>query len=191
MKALGSYEVLGGTLDDAAGETFDKVARLLGLSYPGGPAIERYALKGDENRFSFPRPLIQKPGFDFSFSGLKTAVLRTVEELGDLSDQDKYDIAASFQKAVAMVFKNRLKRALDYITQIDHVVIAGGVAANQYLRGHLEEIVAQYQKCFVAPPLKYCTDNGAMVAWAGLEYFQSGHQDPLTFKPRPRWPLGT
>lgn len=190
VKALGVYEVLGGTLDDAAGETFDKVARLMGLPYPGGPAIEKTALMGDENRFKFPRPLLQKPGFDFSFSGLKTSVLRTVEGLGDLSCQDKSDIAASFQKAVADVFKNRLKRALDHLPHIEHVVIAGGVAANQYLRGHLEEIVAQHQKSFVAPPLQYCTDNGAMVAWAGLEHFQTGHQDPLTFKPRPRWPLG-
>ena len=190
VKALGEYHVLGSTLDDAAGESFDKVARLLGLAYPGGPAVEECALRGDEARFAFPRPLIQKPGFDFSFSGLKTSVLREVEKLGELSEQDKCDIAASFQKAVAEVFKNRLKRALAQIADVDDVVIAGGVAANKYLRMHLEEIVTRHGKRFVAPPLEYCTDNGAMVAWAGLEHFQAGYQDPLDFMPRPRWPLG-
>lgn len=190
VKDLGVYDILGSTMDDAAGECFDKVARLLGLPYPGGPAIEKIALKGDAKRFDFPRPLIQKPGYDFSFSGLKTAVLREVQALGELQEQDKADIAASFQKAVAGVFVHRLRRALENITDYEHVVIAGGVAANQYIRGHLEELVASKGKQFVAPPMQYCTDNGAMVAWAGLERFQRGLTDPLTFQPRPRWPLG-
>jgi N6-L-threonylcarbamoyladenine synthase len=191
VKHLGVYEILGGTLDDAVGETFDKVARLLGLPYPGGPAVEHCALTGDETRFSFPRPLLAQKNYDFSFSGLKTAVLREVEKQGSSLEENKPHIAASFQKAVADIFLNRLDRAMTTLPHLKTVVIAGGVAANQYLQGHLQALVASKDKRLVAPPLKYCTDNGAMVAWAGLEHWRLGHQDPLTFAPRPRWPLGS
>ncbi len=190
VKDLGNYEVLSTTIDDAAGETFDKVARLLGFPYPGGPAVEQCALGGNAKRFPFPRPLLNKSGLDFSFSGLKTAVLRTVESFkGPLQEQDKKDIAASFQQAVSDVFVDRLSKALEAVPTIKDVVIAGGVGANQFLRHQLQTLVESKEKRFIAPPLKYCTDNGAMVAWAGLERFQQGHTDPLTFAPRPRWPL--
>lgn len=191
VKDLGEYEILSTTIDDAAGETFDKVARLLGLSYPGGPEIEHCAIGGNIKRFPFPRPLLNKSGLDFSFSGLKTAVLRTVESFKEtLEDQDKKDIAASFQQAVSDVFVDRLSKALGILPNIKDVVIAGGVAANQFLRYQLQTVVESKGTRFIAPPLKYCTDNGAMVAWAGLERFQRGYTDPLTFAPRPRWPLG-
>jgi N6-L-threonylcarbamoyladenine synthase len=191
VKDLGQYEILSTTIDDAAGETFDKVARLLGFPYPGGPAVEQCALGGNEKRFAFPRPLLGKPGNNFSFSGLKTAVLREFERFdGPLQPQDKQDIAASFQQAVSDVFINRLSKALERLPSIQDVVIAGGVAANQFLRHNLQTLVASKGKRFIAPPLKYCTDNGAMVAWAALEHFQRGHSNPLTFAPRPRWGLG-
>ncbi len=190
VKALGVYQVLGGTLDDAAGETFDKVARLLGLPYPGGPEVERCALEGDENRFQFPRPLLHQKGYNFSFSGLKTAVLREVQNQGAHLDGNKSHIAASFQKAVVDVFVSRLASAMDDFPDLDTVVVAGGVAANQHIRDHLKKLVESKNKRLVVPPLKYCTDNGAMVAWAGLEHFQQGASHSLTFAPRPRWPLG-
>lgn len=194
VKNLGSYQILGTTLDDAAGETFDKVARLLGLPYPGGPAIEILAQRGNPYRFNFPRPLLHKEGYNFSFSGLKTAVLRAVEGLDNPTEQDRKDIAASFQQAVSDIFTTRINQVLTQETSILHtisdVVIAGGVAANHFLRNHLKETVQAYGKRFVAPPLTYCTDNGAMVAWAGVEHFLQGHVDSLTFSPRPRWPLG-
>ena len=190
VKGLGAYHILGSTLDDAAGECFDKAARLLGFDYPGGPAIERAAKQGDPKRFDFPRPLCHKPGYDFSFSGLKTAVLREVEKFSSLQEQDRYDLAASFQQAVFDVFANRLSHVLKSDLTFDHVVIAGGVAANQFIGQGLKTLVERKGRSFVVPPLKYCTDNGAMVAWAGVERFQAGFQDPLTFKPRPRWPLG-
>jgi len=190
VKALGVYTILGGTLDDAAGETFDKVARLLGLPYPGGPEVEKCALTGDENRFLFPRPLLHQKGYNFSFSGLKTAVLREVQNQGTHLDENKNHIAASFQKAVTDVFLGRLASAMDEFSNLDTVVVAGGVAANQYIRDHLKRLVELKGKRLMVPPLKYCTDNGAMVAWAGLEHFQQGARDPLTFAPRPRWPLG-
>jgi len=190
VKELGRYDVLGSTLDDAAGETFDKVARLLGLPYPGGPAVEQCALTGDENQFHFPRPLLNQEGYNFSFSGLKTAVLREVQKHEALSNEIKSHIAASFQKAVADVFLNRLAHAFEGFPSLDTVVVAGGVAANQFIKNRLQRFVESKGKRLVVPPLKYCTDNGAMVAWAGLERFQQGFEDPLTFSPRPRWPLG-
>jgi N6-L-threonylcarbamoyladenine synthase len=190
VKALGVYEILGGTLDDAAGETFDKVARLLGLPYPGGPEVEKCALGGDENRFQFPRPLIHQKEYNFSFSGLKTAVLREVQAQGAHLKENKAHIAASFQKAVVDVFVSKLASAMEGFSILDTVVVAGGVAANQYIRDHLKRLVESKGKRLVVPPLKYCTDNGAMVAWAGLEHFMAGKRDPLTFAPRPRWPLG-
>lgn len=192
VKDLGDYNILSTTIDDAAGETFDKVARLLNFPYPGGPAVERCALQGNPHRFQFPRPLLNKSSSDFSFSGLKTAVLRTVEGFNSsLEEQDKKDIAASFQQAVRDIFAHRLLKALEALPPIKDVVIAGGVAANQFLRNQLKTLIESKSKRFIAPPLKYCTDNGAMVAWAGLERFQRGFQDPLNFSPRPRWPLYT
>ncbi|MEM9320112.1 MAG: tRNA (adenosine(37)-N6)-threonylcarbamoyltransferase complex transferase subunit TsaD [Pseudomonadota bacterium] len=182
---------LGGTIDDAPGEAFDKAARLLGLEQPGGPAIEVAAKAGDPRRFALPRPLLDRPGCDTSFSGLKTAILRTrddlVTESGGLRTQDVADLAASFQLAVADVLAAKTARALEVAGKITGFAVAGGVAANQTLRGALREVAAGLP--FLAPPLALCTDNGAMIAYAGLETFVAGRRDDLTFAARPRWPL--
>ncbi len=191
---VGKYTRLGTTIDDAVGEAFDKTAKLLGLGYPGGPLLERAAATGDATRFDLPRPMIGKPGCDFSFSGLKTSVRRAVEKLdGDLSDRNVADLAASFQRAVAETLVARTKNAIglarDAAPGLSHIVVAGGVAANQTIGDALRTLAADQGLAFVAPPPKLCTDNGAMIAWAGLEKFCLGHTDPLDFKARPRWPL--
>jgi N6-L-threonylcarbamoyladenine synthase len=195
----GNYQRLGTTIDDAVGEAFDKTAKLLGLDYPGGPAVEKAALDGDPDRFAFPKPLLNKPGCDFSFSGLKTAVRRTAEacvaERGALYADDRADICASFQRTVSACLTNRVTRAAalfkEKAGQGTHpFVVAGGVAANQILRTDLSDCVSDLGFTFHAPPLSLCTDNGAMIAWAGLERFQ---QDPTindhAMSPRARWPL--
>ncbi len=190
IEKLGHYKLLGQTLDDALGECFDKVGKLLDLSYPAGPKIEQYATNGDPGRFLFPRPLQHKPGYDFSFSGLKTAVRTTVRELGTLTAQDQSDVAASFQAAAGDVLEQRVSRAITGAPHIQHFVIAGGVAANMYLRSRLNILISQTNgMVFTAPPIHLCTDNGAMIAWAGLEHLQIGNVSPLDFPPRPRWPL--
>ncbi len=184
---------IGGTIDDAPGEAFDKVAKLLGLPQPGGPAVEREALKGDFLRFKFPRPLMDRPNADMSFSGLKTAVLRTrdalVAEQGGLSEQDRSDICASFQDAVRDVIVQKLYRALEGQFDLTGVAVAGGVAANKRLRLALEDVCETMDVLFVAPPLDLCTDNAAMIAYAGLELFQLGRRDGMDLVARPRWPL--
>ncbi len=190
VKGVGSYTELGGTIDDAAGEAFDKVAKLLDLGYPGGPAVEKAAEKGDPKAYKFPRSLCQKPGCDFSFSGLKTAVLREVEKLSEVSDQNKFDMAASFQQAVIDIIINRCANALD-MQPSPYLVVAGGVAANKGIREGLENLALKKGIKFVAPPLNLCTDNGAMIAWAGMEKFLLGKHDSLDFSPRPRWPLSS
>lgn len=196
---VGNYQRLGTTIDDAVGEAFDKTAKLLGLDYPGGPAVEQDALKGDENRFAFPKPLLNKPGCDFSFSGLKTAVRRTAEacaeERGGLHRDDRADICASFQKTVATCLAHRLKRAMVLFrekagTGSLPLVVAGGVAANKYLRAKLSAAAQEEGFTFHAPPLDLCTDNGAMIAWAGLERFIVDPSiDDHEMAPRARWPL--
>lgn len=195
VEDVGRYRRLGTTIDDALGEAFDKSAKMLGLGYPGGPAVEVRARAGDPGRFDLPRPLRGRDGCDFSFSGLKTKVRQTIEDLppGDLQDQDVADLCASFQAAAGDVLADRCAHALDtFLARHPDggpLVVAGGVAANAYLRGRLQDLAADRGVPFAAPPLDLCTDNGAMVAWAGLERLRRGDTDPLDFKPRPRWPL--
>ncbi|MRG70967.1 tRNA (adenosine(37)-N6)-threonylcarbamoyltransferase complex transferase subunit TsaD [Alphaproteobacteria bacterium HT1-32] len=191
-EAVGQYRRLGATIDDAAGEAFDKTAKLLGLGYPGGPAVEAAARNGDPDRYPLPRPMVGRPDCDFSFSGLKTAVRRLVDGFGTdgPTERDRADICASFQAAAGDVLVDRCRRAtqrfLDLHPEGRHLVVAGGVAANRYLRARLEAAVSLE---LVAPPLALCTDNGAMVAWAGLERYRLGMTDDFTFAARPRWPL--
>lgn len=188
---------LGGTIDDAPGEAFDKTARLLGLAQPGGPAVEQTAKTGDATRFKFPRPLMNRPGCDMSFSGLKTAILRArdalVAEKGGITLQDRADICAGFQAAVRDVLVGKTVRALDlYLASIPAepaLAVAGGVAANMAIRGGLETLCATRDVRFLAPPLRLCTDNAAMIAWAGLELFRNGQRDGMDLTARPRWPL--
>lgn len=191
---VGQYRRLGTTIDDAAGEAFDKVAKMVGLGYPGGPLVQKAADRGDPNRFALPRPMKGKPGCDFSFSGLKNAVRLLVETLAQpLSEQDAADVCAAFQTAVADSIGDRTRRALAQFRQDwpqgRHVVVAGGVAANTALRAMLEKVAAEAGLTFLAPPLGLCTDNAAMIAWAGIERFRLGLTDSLDFAPRPRWPL--
>ena len=196
-KGVDEFSRLGGTIDDAPGEAFDKTAKLLGLPQPGGPAVEVEARKGDAKRFPLPRPLLDRPGCDMSFSGLKTALLRTrdklVAEHGGLRQRDRADLCASFQTAVSDVLAEKTRRALALYQELSPaeptLAVAGGVAANQQLRAVLETVCADNNTTFTAPPLALCTDNAAMIAWAGLEQFRAGHRDDLTLSARPRWPL--
>ena len=188
VRGPGDFTRLGTTIDDAAGECFDKTAKLLGLGFPGGPAVEKAAAGGDPKRFALPRPMWRKPGCDFSFSGLKTAVRQTVEKLPAGDRQAVADLCASFQRTVGDVFADRCTNALGLAPSAT-LVVAGGVAANVYLRGRLEEVAASHGATLVAPPVRLCTDNGAMIAWAGAERLRLGQVDTLDFRPRPRWPL--
>ncbi|WP_439122180.1 tRNA (adenosine(37)-N6)-threonylcarbamoyltransferase complex transferase subunit TsaD [Marivita sp.] len=184
---------LGSTIDDAPGEAFDKTARLLGLAQPGGPSVEKHALKGDEKRFAFPRPLLERPGCDLSFSGLKTALLRQRDQLvtdqGGLHQQDVNDLCAGFQAAIRDVLVEKSRRALALSSGITGFSVAGGVAANTSLRGALETLSTTRNIPFVAPPLALCTDNAAMIAFAGAEKYAVDGADDLTLTARPRWPL--
>lgn len=189
-RQLGHYEILGKTIDDAMGEAFDKIAQLLELDYPGGPAIEKLARLGNPDRFALPMPLKGKPGCDLSFSGLKTAVRQLIEHQDLKTDTDKADIAASFQKTITETLCSRLGNCLQlHGESIHHLVVAGGVAANQYLREKLEKVANDYQKRLVTPPPELCTDNAAMIAWAGCERLKAGYTSALDFAPRPRWPI--
>lgn len=195
VSGIGDYRRLGTTIDDAVGEAFDKTAKLLGLGYPGGPLLEQAALDGDPARFGLPRPMAGRPGCDFSFSGLKTAVRQTIHGLppGALADRDVSDIAASFQQAAADSLADRTGRAIGMFRERHPtggaLVVAGGVAANKVLRSRLTALAERAELPFVAPPPPLCTDNAAMIAWAGLERLKLGLVDPLDFAPRPRWPL--
>lgn len=192
-----NFTRLGGTIDDAPGEAFDKVARLLGLAQPGGPAIEKAAQSGAADRFKLPRPLLDRPGCDLSFSGLKTAVLRARDELvsekGGLTVQDQSDLSASFQAAVVDVLALKSERAMAVYIDEKPVqptfCVAGGVAANQAIRTSLETVSNRFKTAFVAPPLALCTDNAAMIAYAALELMETAAPDGLTLAARPRWPL--
>jgi N6-L-threonylcarbamoyladenine synthase len=188
VRGPGDFTRLGTTIDDAAGECFDKTAKLLGLGFPGGPAVEKAAVGGDPKRFALPRPMWRKPGCDFSFSGLKTAVRLAVEKLPPGDPQAIADLCASFQRTVGDVFADRCTHALALAPSAT-LVVAGGVAANAYLRSRLEEVAAVHGATLVAPPVRLCTDNGAMIAWAGAERLRLGQVDALDFRPRPRWPL--
>ena len=194
VRGVGDYERWGTTIDDALGEAFDKVAKLLSLGHPGGPAVEAIAKKGDPQRFKFPRPLLREERLDFSFSGLKTAVRLQAEALAPLSDQDVADIAASFQETVAVIVETRSRQALEQFSrtfpgQPMRLVVAGGVAANQRIADYLEQLCSKAAAELIVPPIALCTDNGAMVAWAGAERFALGAEDGLEFVARPRWPL--
>ena len=188
---------LGGTIDDAPGEAFDKTARLLGLPQPGGPAVQQAAETGDEGRFAFPRPLLDRPGCDMSFSGLKTALLRQRDALiadqGGLYRQDVADLAAGFQAAVRDVLVEKTRRALAlYLAEAPAhpaLAVAGGVAANAPLRAGLETLCAESRVRFTAPPLALCTDNAAMIAYAGGALWQMGVRHDMGLSARPRWPL--
>jgi N6-L-threonylcarbamoyladenine synthase len=196
VRGAQDFTRLGGTNDDAPGEAFDKTARLLALPQPGGPAVEAEAAKGDANHFRMPRPLLDRPGCDMSFSGLKTAVLRARDQVmqgNQLRAQDRSDLCAGFQAAVVDVLAEKTRRALvvylDETPNVPILAVAGGVAANGAIRGGLETVCAEMGVGFVAPPLALCTDNGAMIAYAGLERFASGAQDGFDLPARPRWPL--
>lgn len=218
VNGLGNYKKLGETIDDALGESFDKVAQMLNLSYPGGPEIENLAKIGNARRFKFSKPLIdnknEKHNFDFSFSGLKTAVRREIEKLKkdsainnqndiEITMQDKADICASFQKTVSDILINRLENVINFNNQklpievlqtgftspIQKLVIAGGVASNRYIFSNIEIWAKKHDIKVFTPPLKLCTDNAAMIAWVGVEKLTAGKIDNLNFKPRARWDL--
>jgi N6-L-threonylcarbamoyladenine synthase len=191
------FSRLGGTIDDAPGEAFDKTARLLGLQQPGGPSVEKEAMDGDPDRFRFPRPLLDRPDCNLSFSGLKTALLRQRNEIvadkGGLTRQDRCDLCAGFQQAVADVLAEKTRRAL-VIFQSEFparsiLAVAGGVAANSCIRHSLESVCRSADAQFLAPPLALCTDNAAMIANAGLELYRAGVTDDFSLQAHPRWPL--
>ena len=193
VAGVGRYRRLGTTLDDAAGEAFDKGAKLLGLGYPGGPAIEVAARGGDASRIALPRPMKGRTGCDFSFAGLKTALRERVDAQRELSASFRADAAAALQQAIGDCLVDRTANALaqfrDLFPEGRTLVIAGGVAANQALRQRLADEAARQDFAFLAPPPRLCTDNAAMIAWAGIERLKLGLTDRLDFAPRPRWPL--
>ena len=195
VENIGVYRLIGESLDDAAGEAFDKVAKMLGLPYPGGPHVARLAESGTPGRFTFPRPMTNRPGLDFSFSGLKTYTLNSILELLDgntdtqnLDQQSKADIAHAFQEAVVDTMRIKCHRALQQ-TGLDTLVIAGGVSANQRLRQVLADLAEKNSYQVYYPKLQYCTDNGAMIAYAGCQRLLAGQQDDLTILAKPRWAL--
>ncbi|MEO8669541.1 MAG: tRNA (adenosine(37)-N6)-threonylcarbamoyltransferase complex transferase subunit TsaD [Bauldia sp.] len=198
VDGVGAYRRIGTTIDDALGESFDKAAKLLGLAYPGGPEIERLAEAGDPKRFALPRPLLGRPGADFSFSGLKTALRLAAEAAAPLSARDVADLAAAFQAAVTDVVADRTRHAMAAFRAMHGsadkgmppaLVIAGGVAANRAIRTALTKLATANGFRLVAPPIRLCSDNAVMIAWAGAERLALGLADPLDFAARPRWPL--
>lgn len=193
VESLGKYNLLGTTLDDAIGEAFDKVAKMLGLGYPGGPVIERRAKDGDPLKYQFPKSMIDSKDCSMSFSGLKTAVLRCVQSHGALSEQDINNICASFQYTVTAILKKKVGIALEQLKlegkTVNSFVISGGVAANLYICSALREFCEEGNIELFSPPINLCGDNAAMIAWAGIERFKHGHKDNIDFKPRSRWPL--
>jgi N6-L-threonylcarbamoyladenine synthase len=194
VEGVGEYTRLGTTIDDALGEAFDKTAKLLGLGYPGGPAVEKWAARGTPGKIELPRPMVGKHGYDFSFSGLKTAVRRAAQLRQPVTENDIADICAAFQATVCDVMEDRVGRALnDTVKSLGHplpLVVAGGVAANMAIRFMLENLASSHGTQLIAPPLDLCTDNAAMIAWAGLERMVLDMpSDPLDIAPRSRWPL--
>ena len=192
---VGKYELIGQTLDDSAGEAFDKVAKMLGLGYPGGPIVDKRAKNGDTKKFHFPRPLCDKPGYDFSFSGIKTAARMMLDKTPETQRDENFinDFCASFQAAVVDCIINRLENALKDTRVIKAdpktLVVAGGVAKNSAIRNAMEKLALKSDMLFAAPPMNLCTDNGAMIAWAGLENYRVGNIVREPVAPRPRWPL--
>ncbi|MCW2285853.1 N6-L-threonylcarbamoyladenine synthase [Rhodoblastus acidophilus] len=191
VEGVGEYRRLGSTVDDALGEAFDKAAKLLGLPYPGGPQVEKAAALGDPERFEFPRPMAGRRNPDFSFSGLKTAVRLEAEKIAPLTDQDVFDLCASFQAAAVDVIVDRCRAALRLLAEKPPtaLVAAGGVAANGAIRRGLARLCLESGLQLALPPIGLCSDNGAMIAWAGLERFRLGFVDGMDFAARPRWPL--
>ncbi len=195
VEGVGRYSRLGTTIDDALGEAYDKTAKLLGLGFPGGPAVEAAAADGDPGRFDLPRPMIRRAGCHFSVSGLKTAVRHAIVRLppGPLKERDVADLCASFQAAAGDVLVDRCRNAIETFRGrhpgAGTMVVAGGVAANRALRRRLAEMAEELGMRLVVPPPRLCTDNAAMIAWAGIERLKLGLTDGLDFKPRPRWPL--
>lgn len=192
VTSIGRYDILGESLDDAAGEAFDKTAKMLGLGYPGGPALAVAAEGGNPDRFRFPRPMVDRPGLDFSFSGLKTFTLNTRDDCaaapGGLTEQDVADIAWAFQDAVVDTLMLKCRRALKE-TGAKRLVVAGGVSANRLLRQKLAEMVLKQRAEVFYPQLRYCTDNGAMIAYAGYQRMLAGAESDLKVQVRARWPL--
>ncbi len=194
IKKFNSYKRIGTTLDDALGEAFDKTARLLNLGYPGGPLIEKHAITGDPDKYKFPMPLIHEKNSDFSFSGLKSSVAQAVLNK-KITAKFKSDISASFQKTIAEILLKKTQKAIETFNNETrnkkkvNIVVAGGVAANKYIRNSLESLEEQINCKFYFPSIKLCTDNGAMIAYAGIERYEKGLFSKLDFKPRPRWPL--
>ena len=197
LENINQYLYLGGTLDDAVGETFDKIGKILGLKFPGGPEIEKVALRGNKNAFSFPKPLVKTASnnLDLSFSGLKSHIINFINKNGKnlLSENYIEDVAASFQKTISEILINKLEKAINYCNKnfpnYSNVVVAGGVASNLYLRKKFVEKINNKNKIPIIPPGNLCTDNGAMIAWAGYEKYRSGISSSLDFKALPRWPL--
>lgn len=187
VQGIGQYSLLGESIDDAAGEAFDKTAKLMGLDYPGGPLLAKLALQGDPKKYAFPRPMTDRPGLDFSFSGLKTAAANVIQKEG-CSPQVQADIAASFQQAVVDTLLIKCHRALAQ-TGYKRLVIAGGVSANESLRAQLAQMLQALGGQVYYPRKEFCTDNGAMIAFAGYQRLQAGQQQDLTIGVTPRWPL--
>lgn len=189
VEGIGQYEVLGESVDDAAGEAFDKTAKLLGLDYPGGPLLAKLAEKGEPGHYKFPRPMTDKPGLDFSFSGLKTFAANTIRAADD-SQATKANIAYAFQEAVVDTLIIKCKRALKQ-TGMNRLVIAGGVSANHMLRDKMKSLMSELNGEVFYPGLAYCTDNGAMIAYAGMQRLKAGEILDLSSQAKPRWPLDT
>ncbi len=187
VKGIGQYQLLGESIDDAAGEAFDKTAKLMGLDYPGGPLLAKLATQGDATKYSFPRPMTDRPGLDFSFSGLKTAASMVIQKEGN-SAQVQADIAASFQQAVVDTLLIKCRRALEQ-TGYKRLVIAGGVSANESLRQQLAALMQSLKGEVFYPRKEFCTDNGAMIAFAGYQRLKAGQQQDLSIGVTPRWPL--
>ncbi|MDP2532067.1 tRNA (adenosine(37)-N6)-threonylcarbamoyltransferase complex transferase subunit TsaD [Photobacterium damselae subsp. piscicida] len=187
VKGIGEYQILGESIDDAAGEAFDKTAKLMGLDYPGGPLLSKMAENGTPGRFTFPRPMTDRPGLDFSFSGLKTFAANTIRSNGD-DEQTRADIAFAFQEAVVDTLAIKCKRALKQ-TGLKRLVIAGGVSANKYLRQELETLMKGMKGEVFYPRTEFCTDNGAMIAYAGMQRLKNKELMDMGVKAFPRWPI--
>ncbi|HCH02881.1 MAG TPA: tRNA (adenosine(37)-N6)-threonylcarbamoyltransferase complex transferase subunit TsaD [Vibrio sp.] len=187
VKAIGEYQILGESIDDAAGEAFDKTAKLMGLDYPGGPLLSRLAENGTKGRFKFPRPMTDRPGLDFSFSGLKTFAANTIAA-NDNDEQTRADIAYAFQEAVCDTLVIKCRRALEQ-TGLKRIVIAGGVSANKQLRISLEALAQKVGGAVYYPRTEFCTDNGAMIAYAGMQRLRNGEMTDLSVQAQPRWPI--
>lgn len=189
VAAPGDYEIIGQSVDDAAGEAFDKTAKLLGIPYPGGPLLSKLAEKGTKGRFKFPRPMFDSPNLDFSFSGLKTHASNTISQ-NELTEQTKADIAYAFEEAVVDILAIKIKKALKQ-TGYKNLVVAGGVSANKGIRNRMKELMTSVSGKVFFPRIQFCTDNGAMIAYAGMFRFKLGETTDLSIDVRPRWPLDT